>query len=155
MLLGVSLGVSLVARTEARRQVHARQPVAQLTVDDLQGDFGAPIAVLASALQRNRTARFFRVSWDATWGGWGSSQTALYDRRRKTVKFFSIGGEQGNVVVRQHYLFTGVTEAALEHQANDLAAVTKRLHSIQSGSSDAFFEDLPKYGAVRHTYPDN
>lgn len=151
LLLTLSLCLGLREKTAAQKQVFS-QSVVQLRVDDFSHHFNAPIKQLAAAVYQNQKARFFRVSWEATWFGWGSSQTALYDRRMKTVKFFSSGGEQAGSMIHEHYLFTGVTDIVLQRQARDLS---KYGDYMDNGTSEAFFDELPKYGCVRHTYLDN
>jgi len=107
----------------------------------------APLEMLASAIHRDKTSRRFRVSWYFFTSVRTIDMTALYDRRRRTVKYVSVEVANPEMsmrrVRRQRCLYRGVTDVMLFRlAARNRGAVM---------GIDGFFSQLPSVGARRHT----
>ena len=90
----------------------------QIDLGNEAGGLGfEPLDFLSGALARHPRSRFFRVTWNVIVGSLSSTITALYDRRRETVRYYCCGGHNaaGNRadVIYAHYLYTGVTEQVI------------------------------------------
>ncbi len=71
-----------------------------------------PVAAIAAAVAKNKSAPRFRVTWLGSLGGGRDDGTMLYNRRRGTLKFYNIGGDE-DTFYRTAYLFTHVSDALL------------------------------------------
>jgi len=64
-----------------------------------------PLQMLSAALKQNPKSTKFRVSWYVVLGSLNTTNTALYNRPKKTVTVRSFGGMSGSII-NDYYLFT-------------------------------------------------
>lgn len=119
--------------------------IGDIAPGDTPGADDAPLLQLSLALRRYPRVRLFRVSWDFAESSFGSTSTALYDRRRHTMRFYYARGHNigGDPKDHGHYhaLFMGVTEAIIARAAQDH-------QRADVGKDDAYLPSLSDYGCA-------
>ena len=107
-----------------------------------------PLRKLVDNLKKHPKNQTFRLIWGSNAPNAGQGATALYDRRARTLKFYSdtqIGG-MGNEEIAadiRHWMLSGVTETML----NKLARKHRGSPTASDGAS--YFTELIYYGARR------
>jgi hypothetical protein len=81
------------------------------------GNSAIPVVLLARALEKDTTSNRFRLSWDFVIAGDVASSTALYDRQRHTLKFYSMHQEITGYKYITNYLYSKVTDDAIQQLA--------------------------------------
>jgi len=104
-----------------------------------------PVEKLASALRGDKTSPRFRVTWYSFLSSSNINYTAVYDRRKRDLKFYS-AGLLFEKKVRSHYHYTGVTDRTIYRLANQSAQSDAR-------PNDSFFSQLQRYGCKRYRLP--
>lgn len=95
---------------------------------------------LSEFLKSHPETSLVRVTWGWSMGGYGSSSTALYDRKRKLIKEYDVSGDTHmGGTWRESYLLTGVTDAMLDKATKE--------HNPQDEGQFSF-KTLTDYGAV-------
>ena len=133
-----------------------QQDAVQIKCDGNIGQFPiAPIEELLSSLRQHPHENLFRVSWYESAGSWNSNGTALFDKRKQTVTFFCVGGQNlaGNpaVAIHEHYLFTRVCPKEFVEAVHK----DKTDRSFGGDPWDADFDQLPKLGCGRRVFRDS
>lgn len=116
---------------------------------ELQLDGGYPadlpyptFGVLSDAVKSNPQISFFRLNWSVSMGSWGSAGTSLYDRKKRTLRDSSAGGDDTRSF-KEKYVYTEVTEKMLLQ----LAGLEKQNTRAAVGGTS--FESLVDLGAKR------
>lgn len=118
-------------------------------ISDITGQSQAnPLRRFVKSLEQNPESPRFRLIWGDYMGNIQTNATALYDRRARTLRYYSdtaIGG-MGNEEIAgeiKHWMLSGVTDAML--------VKLERKHRGAPTSSDgtSYFSEMIYYGARR------
>jgi hypothetical protein len=106
-----------------------------------------PLEALSSVIATTPTLSLFRLRWYFSMGSWGSSGTAVYNRRSHTLRVYATGGDETGGY-REGFVYTGVTEDMFRKMAGWMKK------SGESGSTGPLsFNQLTAYGAVQRKIP--
>jgi hypothetical protein len=123
----------------------SEEPVIQLNAHVGIGGSAVPIALLADTIQKDKTSNCFRLNWTFTIAGQGGQSTALYDRKKGTVKLYStledIRGKS-----YKNFLYSGITDEVIVQ----LAEKYRRDDDIITDLS--FIDQLPNGKDLGYTY---
>ena len=118
-------------------------------ISDITGQSQAnPLRRLVKSLKQAPSNSQIRLIWDDYAGNFGTKATALYDRKTRTLKFYSdtsIGGFGNEEVSNEikSWIFGGVTEAML----NKLER--KHRGALDGSDGASYFTELGYYGAKK------
>ena len=149
------LTVSLAALSRAEATPAPKTIVVSLgDIADITGQRAAdPLRQLASLLKQNSKSRCFRLIWDDSAGNFNASNTTLYDRKTRVLKFYSntsIGGLGNEIVTNEikSWMFSGVNDSII-YQLNrrHRGTLDSDKGTVFDGAS--FFSELDSYGARR------
>ena len=178
-LVALAAGVAFCLPCQARgMKPDARAKSAQVVQVDLGNEAGGwgyePLDFLSGSLAHHPQSRFFRVTWNLIVGSLSSTITALYDKRRRIVRYYCCGGHNaaGNPadIIHAHYLYTGVTEQVLRQacafeQSRDQGtasrygrgphpdAVREAPTYPKAGTAGSYFDALLTFGSHRRKLP--
>lgn len=132
-----------------RAQAAPGKPV-QLYIGELTGvGPNRPMQALAHAIKRDWKSRHFRVTW-SDFSSMGSCRaTALYDRKRGTLKTYSSGSNRVSDTPEKHeskqqsYLYRAVSDEIIIRLAKKNAKTTQYV------SEEAFFPELTRFGCTK------
>ena len=101
--------------------------------------FNAPLLGLVAALKTHPSTRLFQVKWSYEEGaGVITPYTAIYDRKKETIKYYS---------KHENFLLTDVTEHIVRQAAKDYA-------DNMAGTGDGIFPVFDiKYGCTKQPLP--
>lgn len=136
--------------THAGKQSRSASRIVYVGKITTSGGYGYLPLLDLSEVQSSRSYSYlFRIDWDSGSGSYSEIGTALYNRRRGTLKCFRKGGHNGGygltgpslrrAAVREHLLFRGVSPAIIAK------AGAAAMHDGMSDPMDAF-KSLTKYG---------
>ena len=107
-----------------------------------------PLRELVQSLKQQPNNRTFRLIWESSAPNSGQVATALYDRKSRTLSFYSdtsiggLGNEKVSNEIR-HWMLRGVSEAMLNQ-------LERKHRGAPNGSDGAsYFTELISYGAKR------
>jgi hypothetical protein len=104
------------------------------------GSSGVPLLRLAQALEKDTTSRLFRLTWSFMIAGDGATSTALYDRQKGTLKFYSVHEEITGYKYRRSYLYSKVTDDSIEKLAAKYGSDEETI------TDTSFIEHLTEFG---------
>jgi hypothetical protein len=110
-------------------------------LDGFQGEPQAPREALLKALKDHPQINSFRMRFGLALGGIASDSTILYDRHKKTLKYYEHGVDEGNIYTK-HYLYTDVTDKVIE-------ALFQKYARTDSGYTHGNFGFLTEFGSKR------
>ena len=159
---GASRAAEPRARVAAGKSVKASEIVAN-DMGNVPGDFpDAPLQNLYSIIRFHPRSRFFRLNWAFIIGSESADVTAIYDRRKKTVGYYCVGGHNaaGNPaqIVYAHYLYSDVTDTRIRLASNHPVgpfpnAIQQAPVYAMAGTAAVFFDDLLIVGCHRRKLP--
>ena len=100
---------------------------------------GFALRTLIAALKDNPKARTFRASWSLLVFNNQTRTTILYDRRKHSLLFYSVGDGDVLGTQRDHFRFTRVPESVF-------GKIARAHRNDNSEDGWAWLGDLPKYG---------
>ena len=114
-------------------------PPVTLSFDDSFDRPGQALRTLIAALKDNPKARTFRASWSLLVFNNQTRTTILYDRRKHSLLFYSVG--DGDVLGTQHdhFRFTRVPESVF-------GKIARAHRNDNSEDGWAWLGDLPQFG---------
>lgn len=143
----LALGCLMLTQNGSFAKSQSNERTIQVYVGTLLGA-NQPYEALVSALLRDKKSQLFRISWDSNASNSRNGMTALYNRRRRTLKYYSvdhslIDDEIGKYRhTREHTLYRGVIDSILQRLA------FKNRKATQSDNS-SFFAQLPQFGCQK------
>ena len=124
---------------ELGRGISSPPPSVTLSFDDSFDRPGQALRTLIAALKDNPNARTFRASWSLLVFNNRTQTTILYDRRKHSLLFYSLGDGDVLGTRRDHFRFTRVPESVFEK-------IAQAHRNDNSEDGWAWLGDLPKYG---------
>jgi hypothetical protein len=146
-------GKNQLVRTFVRVPVVVSKGVVQVRVGDIPNDFPLiPAQAMSLALKANPKAKQFKLIWESSGLHYSLKSALIYDRSRKTAKFFNSGsGGEGEFYNEygSYNSLSNVTDQAFHKWAGADKGATRESGprgpvSTQAQSSDYF---LARYGA--------
>ena len=124
---------------ELGRGISSPPPSVTLSFDDSFDRLGQALRTLIAALKDNPNARTFRASWSLLVFNNQTRTTILYDRRKHSLLFYSVG--DGDVLGTQHdhFRFTRVPESVF-------GKIARAHRNDNSEDGWAWLGDLPQFG---------
>ena len=124
---------------ELGRETSSPPPSVTLSFYDSFDMPGFALRTLIAALKDNPKARTFRASWSLLVFNNQTRTTILYDRRKHSLLFYSVGDGDVLGTQRDHFRFTRVPESVF-------GKIARAHRNDNSEDGWAWLEDLPKYG---------
>lgn len=103
-----------------------------------------PALDLSQVIKRHPDKKKFKVCWEYAVGGGSGSGHAIYDRTRRTLRFFSTTTDADHYKMEKHDLYSNVTDGVLHRLAQDVG--NREKPGMKVSNKNCYFDHLCAYG---------